>query len=110
MSEHPELSRLPTDDAYWDRLASRILADITPEEGSIQEDVAWWTPLAARAYPLAAAALAAGVTVALLLPSLPRSSRDALGLLSSPTADPTLIAPLVADAPPAIGALVLPRK
>jgi hypothetical protein len=110
MSEHPELSRLPTDDVYWERLASRILADLESDTGSIDQDAAWWTPLAARAFPLAAAALAAGVTLALLLPSLPRSSQPALGLLSPPTADATLIAPLLDDAPPAIGVFVLPRN
>jgi hypothetical protein len=109
MSEHPNLSRLPTDDAYWERLASRILADLGSHTASLQQDAEWWTPLAARAFPLAAAALAAGVILALLLPSLPRGSQGGLGLLSPPTTDPALMAPLLDDAPPAIGAFVLPR-
>ena len=107
MNEHLELSRLPEDPEYWDGLEARILESLRTPLPALGDDAEWWAPLAARAYALGAAALAAGIAAALLLPA-PSQSEDVETLFRPPAADPTLISPFAADTPPSIGQLMIP--
>jgi hypothetical protein len=109
MSEHhPELSRLPTDERYWEQLEARIVGSL-PSSAAEHEPVAreWWAPLAERAYPVAALALAASIAAFLLLPDPSESSLAAEGLLH-PTDNTALVSPLTAEGPPSISLLVFP--
>jgi hypothetical protein len=72
-----------------------------------------WAPLTAHAYELAAFAVAAAAAVALLVPSpatvaATAATNMAGGLLTPPSDEMALMASLTAEAPPALGQLVLP--
>jgi hypothetical protein len=107
MTEFPDLSRLPDDEEYWERLEARVLAGLGAP-GALPP-AEWWAPLAGRAYALGAVAAAAATLALLLLP--PRSvepSAPPTGILRPPVDDPELAAFLSAPEPPTIGALMLP--
>ena len=107
MSEHPELSRLPTDERYWERLEARIVESLPGSlAGPALETREWWAPLAEHAYPVGALALAAGLAAVLLLPEPPESSLAREGLLQSPAAGSAPIGLLAAEAPPSIDRLL----
>lgn len=128
MSEHPELSQLPEDEAYWSALEARIVArlgePISSADGASHEagsdvlpfaprSVDAWAPLTTHAYELAALAVAAAAAVALLVPSpaplaVSPATNRAAGFLSPPSDEMALVASLTAESPPALGSLVLP--
>jgi hypothetical protein len=99
MSEFRELSKLPADQTYWDRLETRILA-----VGAVR--AGWWEPLANRAIGLSGLAVAAGVAALLLVP--PRTQN---GIANLPTMlqlpdDPAMAAFLSSPEPPSLGSLM----
>jgi hypothetical protein len=110
MSEFPELSRLPKDRVYWDRLEARIVAELGPDVRALAVSRPdWWAPLARRAWALGALAAAAGLAALLLVP--PRTPRvaPATGLLRLPD-NPALVAFVSAPEPPPLAALMLPAS
>jgi hypothetical protein len=108
MSEHPELSRLPTDEKYWEGLEARILASLEIGREPVRDNAEWWAPLAERAYALGALAVTAAVA-ALLLSSSTREPASA-GLLRLPDEDPQLAGLLSAESPPSLVNLVIPSR
>lgn len=109
MTEFRELSRLPTDQAYWDRLEARITGELVPAVHALASARPnWWAPVATRAWALGSLAIAAGIAALLLLP--PRADEDPApsGLLRMPAGDPALIAFVSAVEPPALASLMFP--
>jgi hypothetical protein len=113
MRELRGLSKLPSEQAYWDQLEARISAELEPGAPSLPVTRSgWWAPVATRAMALSGLAAAAGLAALLLVP--PRTRNEAgnpAGLLRLPD-DPAMIAFLSAPEPPSLGALMasLPRS
>lgn len=108
MSEFRELSRLPKDQEYWDRLEARITAELGPLVRDLPAArPEWWVPLAKRAWALGGLAAAAGITAFLLAPSRTPASAAPAGLIRLPD-DPALIAFVSAPEPPKLGSLMGP--
>ncbi len=106
MSEFRDLSRLPADPAYWDRLEARITAELGPRVRSAGS--AWWAPVATRASGLGGLAVAAALATLLLVPSrAPDPVAHPTGLLRMPDDDPAMIAFVTAAEPPALAVLVM---
>lgn len=109
MTEFRDLSKLPTDQQYWDRLEARITGELGPAVHALASARPnWWAPVATRAWALGSLAIAAGIAALLLLP--PRAAEDSVptGLLRMPTDDPALIAFVSAEEPPALASLMFP--
>ena len=121
MKELRDLSKLPTEPAYWVELEARVLgrdphATLGAGSGTAGRrdgnGIGWWSPLAARAGALAGLAAAAGIAALLLVP--PRTQGGA----ANPTVlfrlpdDPTMAAFLSSPTPPSLAALMasLPRS
>jgi hypothetical protein len=108
MTEFRELSKLPADQEYWDRLEARITGELAPAVHALASGRPdWWAPVARRAWALGGLAVAAGIAALLLLP--PRSPEDAIptGLLRIPDDDPALIAFVSAAEPPPLVSLMI---
>jgi hypothetical protein len=109
MTEFRDLSRLPADQEYWDRLEARITADLAPAVHALgTSGPSWWAPVARRAWGLGGLAVAAGLAALLLVPSRAEDSTPAAGLLRLPQDDPALIAFVSSPAPPALASLMMP--
>jgi len=109
MTEFRDLSKLPADEEYWDRLEARIISELGPAVHTLASARPnWWGPVATRAWGLGSLALAAGIAALLLLP--PRAPEAAVpsGLLRMPDDDPALIAFVSAAEPPALASLMIP--
>jgi hypothetical protein len=113
MKELRELSKLPTDQAYWVELEARMLERDGGTAGRRNDEkTGWWTPLASRAGALVGLAAAAGIAALLLVP--PRTQRAAINptvLFQLPN-DPTMAAFLASPTPPSLASLIasLPRS
>jgi hypothetical protein len=113
VSEERELSELPSDEAYWQRLEARIVSDLRPQLRDVAGARAgaagsgWWAPLAARALPLGG--LAAAAALAALLFASDRVARPgpATGLLAIPDDDPAFNEFVLAPSPPTIASFVI---
>ena len=108
MTEFRELSKLPTDQAYWDRLEARITGELVPAVHALPSArPSWWAPVATRAWALGSLAIAAGIAALLLMP--PRTPEDTIptGLLRMPDDDPALIAFVSAAEPPPLAVLMI---
>ena len=111
MRELRELSKLPSDPAYWAELEARMRGSgADGQRGSNSRD--WWAPLATRAGALVGLAAAAGIAALLLVP--PRTQRAAINptvLFQLPN-DPTMAAFLASPTPPSLASLIasLPRS
>lgn len=67
--------RLPDDDAYWDRLADRIVDSAAPILRERRDEQEWWQPLARWSPAIGVAAAAAALLV--LIAGPPEASRPA---------------------------------
>jgi hypothetical protein len=108
MTEFRDLSKLPADEEYWDRLEARITGELAPAVQALTSARPnWWAPVATRAWALGSLAIAAGLAALLLMP--PRATEDSVptGLLRMPADDPALIAFVSAAEPPALASLML---
>ena len=119
MSELRELSKLPTDQAYWDRLEARMLDGQTTRRPDGQtagrqggNGSGWWTPLATRAGALGGLAIAAGIAALLLVPPRTQDSVTNPAVLFRLPDDPAMMAFLSSPKPPSLAALMasLPRS
>jgi hypothetical protein len=111
MNEFRELSRLPEDQEYWDRLEARITADLAPAVHSLAtQRPDWWAPVATRAWGLGGLAVAAGLAALLLVPARTLDAPSPTGLLRVPDGDPATIAFLSAPAPPPLAFLMFPSS
>jgi hypothetical protein len=111
MTEFRDLSKLPTNQEYWNRLEARITGELAPTVHALASARPnWWTPVATRAWALGGLAVAAGIAALLLLP--PRALEDPVpsGLLRMPDDDPALIAFVSAAEPPALASLMIPSS
>ena len=109
MSELRDLSKLPTDQAYWDRLEARITAELGPAVQTLSPSrtLDWWAPLSARAWALGGLAAAAGLAAILLLPARsPSPAPSTAGLFTLPGSDPATLALVSANEPPALASLL----
>jgi hypothetical protein len=117
VSDERELSELPSDEAYWEGLETRIVSDLRPRVRDVAAanagahaepaGIAWWAPLAARALPLGG--LAAAAAVATLLFASERVSRTdrSVGILAIPDDDPAFSAFVLSPSPPPIASFVI---
>jgi len=108
MTEFRDLSKLPTDQEYWDRLEARVTGELAPAVRALASARPnWWAPVATRAWGLGGLALAAGIAALLLLP--PRTAENPVpaGLLRMPADDPALIAFVSAAEPPTLASLMM---
>ena len=108
MTEFRDLSKLPADQEYWDRLEARITGELAPAVHALTSARPnWWAPVATRAWALGSLAVAAGIAALLLLP--PRAAEESVpaGLLRMPDDDPALIAFVSAAEPPALASLMM---
>ena len=109
MSEFQELSKLPKDPEYWDRLEARITAELGPLVRGLPETrPEWWAPLATRALALGGLAAAAALAALLLVPPRTRPT-PTTGLLRLPD-NPALIAIVSAPEPPKLASLMIPSS
>ena len=110
MTEFRDLSRLPGDQDYWDRLEARITAELGPAVHSLPAARSnWWAPVATRAWGLGGLAVAAGIAALLLVPPRTRDgANNPTGLLRLPDDDPAMIAFLSASQPPPLASLMIP--
>ena len=113
MRELRELSKLPTDRAYWDNLECQIVGQWGSGEvgqlGSNSPD--WWAPLATRAGALVGLAAAAGIAALLLVPPRARGGSANPTVLFRLPDDPAMAAFLSSPAPPSLGSLlILPTR
>jgi hypothetical protein len=109
MSELRDLSKLPAEQAYWDRLEGRIIGQRGSGAAGRRggDRSGWWTPLATRALGLGGLAVAAGIAALLLVPPRARDgATNPAGLLRLPD-DPGMIAFLSAPKPPSLGSLMI---
>lgn len=94
------LSRLPDDDAYWESLTERLVADAAGTLREYRRPAApWWHGLARVATPMAIAAAMAVVAALLWLPDaagVPAADRPPVTVYRLAPSDP-LAAPLVAS-------------
>jgi hypothetical protein len=108
MTEFRDLSKLPEDPAYWDRLEARIAAELAPAVHRLAaRKPSWWAPVATRAWGLGGLALAAGLAALLLLPARASEARSQTGLLRVPDDDPAMIAFVSAPEPPSLVSLMI---
>ena len=105
MSEFRDLSTLPSDQAYWDRLEGQIL---TGDAVRAVEAVGpgWWAPLASRALALGGLAAAAGIAALLLAPPRTSENPSATPTLLRLPDDPGMAAFLSSPEPPSLGSLM----
>src|SRR5262245_14821624 len=107
MSEFPELSRLPKDPSYWNRLESKLATELSQAVRALAgARPEWWAPLARRAWALGGLAAAAGIAALLLVPPRTPATTPPTGPLKLP-ADPVLVA-LLAPRPPALASFLIP--
>lgn len=110
MRELRNLSKLPANPEYWERLEARMLggraAGWQGGNGS-----GWWIPLATRAGALSGLAAAAGIAALLLVPPRTRGEAPSSVVLFRLPDDPAMNAFLSSPAPPSVGSLlVLPLR
>ena len=111
MTEFRDLSKLPTDPEYWDRLEARITGELTPAVHALASARPnWWAPVATRAWALGSLAIAAGIAALLLLPPRAAEEPGPSGLLRMPASNPALIAFVSATEPPALASLMFPSS
>ena len=110
MSEFRELSKLPKDPEYWDRLEAKITAELGPLVRALPETrPEWWAPLATRAWALGGLAAAAGLAALFLVPPRTAPAAAPAGLLRLPD-NPALVAFVSAPEPPSLAALMVPAS
>ncbi len=100
------LSRLPQDPAYWDRLTARITADAAPRVRTWHSGEPWWSTLGRWSPLLAAAAVAAVLAAATLLPREAAAPAPMAEAFDFTPADPVARVVLSAAAPPAVPSLL----
>jgi hypothetical protein len=95
------LSRLPDDDAYWESLTERLVADAAGKLTAYRRPATpWWRGLGRVATPMAVGAAAAVVAALLWLPDAqgtPAASPPTITVYGLAPSDP-LAGPLVASA------------
>jgi hypothetical protein len=110
MRELRELSKLPAEPEYWERLEARMRGSgAAGQRGSKSPE--WWAPLATRAGALVGLAVAAGIAALLLVPPRARGGATNPTVLFRLPDDPAMAAFLSSPAPPSLGSLfVLPTR
>jgi len=107
MSEFRDLSRLPSDQAYWDDLEARIVGQaVGAAKAGEVVGPGWWAPLASRALALGGLAAAAGIAALLLVPPRIHDSRGNSTTLLRLPHDPGMVAFLSAPEPPSLVSLM----
>ena len=109
MTEFRDLTRLPRNEDYWAGLEERIMAELGPRmRGEPASTLAWWEPLANRAWSLGMVATAAAVAAVLILPErAPERDTNLAGLLRVPENEQEFLAVLNAPSPPRLATLVV---
>ena len=110
MTEFKDLSRLPDDPEYWNRLEARITAELGPSVRALAAArPGWWAPVATRAWGLGGLAIAAGIAALLLLPSRASEATSPAGIFRVPD-DPAMVAFVSAPEPPPLASLMIPSS
>jgi hypothetical protein len=120
MRDLRDLSKLPSDQAYWVELEARMREAVGADgqmgrwaDGQPGSDGAgWWTPLGTRAGVLTGLAIAAGIAALLLVPPRSRGGGTNPTVLFRLPDDPTMAAFLSSPTPPSLAAMLasLPRS
>ena len=114
MRELRDLSKLPNEQAYWDRLEAHIVGQWA--SGTVgrlgSERAGWWAPFASHAAALGGLAIAAGIAALLLVPPRARGGVTNPTVLFRLPDDPAMVAFLSSPEPPSLGSLMtfLPRS
>ena len=108
MKDLRDLSKLPTDAAYWQELEARVLGAVAvPPSRRPAVPLGWWTPLATRAGALSALATSAGIAALMLVPPRTRGEAPNTALLFRLPDDPAMNAFLTSPRPPSLGSLLI---
>ena len=109
MKKLRDLSRLPEDQGYWDRLEARIAGKMGRRAAG---QLDWWSPLATRAMGLTGLAAAAGIAAMLIMPPRAQDRRVNPTVLFRLPDDPTMKTFLSSPRPPSLASLLasLPRS
>ena len=117
MRELRELSKLPADPEYWERLEAQVGQTVRRPDGQTArrpdgDGASWWALLATRAGALSGLAIAAGIAALLLVPPRTRGGTSNPTILFRLPDDPAMAAFLSSPTPPSLASLMasIPRS